>query len=58
VEQLVAQMDLPQRLRDAGVSEELLPKLAENMLKSSAVQQNPKALPSPDQALALLRMAW
>jgi alcohol dehydrogenase class IV len=55
---LVGQMGLPQRLRDVGVAEDLLPKLAENMLKSSAVQQNPKPVSSPDQAMALLRAAW
>ncbi len=55
---LVGQMGLPQRLRDVGVAEALLPKLAENMLKSSAVQQNPKPVTSPDQAMSLLRAAW
>jgi maleylacetate reductase len=54
---LVGQMGLPQRLRDANVPAELLPKLAEHMLKSSAVQQNPKPVSSED-ALALLQAAW
>ena len=54
---LVAQMRLPQRLRDANVPEDMLPKLAEHMLKSSAVQQNPKPV-SYDDALNLLQAAW
>jgi alcohol dehydrogenase class IV len=54
---LVGQMGLPQRLRDAGVSEHMPPKLAELMLKSTAVQQNPKSV-TYDDALALLQAAW
>ena len=54
---LVGQMGLLQRLRDAGVRESLLPKLAENMLKSKAVQDNPKPLRSVDEAMRLLRAA-
>jgi maleylacetate reductase len=55
---LVGQMDLPQRLRDVGVPKDLLPKLAENMLKSSAVQQNPKPVTSVEQAMEILHAAW
>jgi alcohol dehydrogenase class IV len=55
---LVGQMGLPQRLRDVGVPEEALPKLAENMLKSKAVQENPKPVTSVEQAMTLLRAAW
>lgn len=55
---LVGQMGLPQRLRDAGVPEELLPKLAETMLKTKAVMENPKPVTSLEQAMSLLRAAW
>jgi maleylacetate reductase len=55
---LVGQMGLPQRLRDAGVPEDLLPKLAETMLKTKAVMENPKPVTSLDQAMSLLRAAW
>lgn len=54
---LVGQMHLPQRLRDVNVPERMLPMLAEHMLKSSAVQQNPKPVMYED-ALALLQAAW
>lgn len=54
----VSQMGLPQRIRDAGVAESLLPKLAENMLKSHAVSQNPKPVTTVEQAMTLLRAAW
>jgi alcohol dehydrogenase class IV len=55
---LVGEMGLPQRLRDAGVAETLLPKLAENMLKSKPVNDNPKPVTSVEQAETLLRAAW
>ncbi len=55
---LVGQMGLPQRLRDAGVPEDLLPKLAENMLKTKALMENPKPVTSHEQAMSLLRAAW
>jgi alcohol dehydrogenase class IV len=54
---LVGQMGLPQHLSDVSVPEEMLPKLAENMLKSKAVNENPKPV-SYAEALALLRAAW
>lgn len=57
VYELVGQLGLPQRLREAYVPEALLPQLAELMLKSSAVQQNPKPV-SYDDALVLLQAAW
>jgi alcohol dehydrogenase class IV len=55
---LVGQMGLPQRLRDVGVAEEMLSKLAENMLKSKPVNDNPKPVTSIEQAMTLLRAAW
>jgi alcohol dehydrogenase class IV len=55
---LVSQLGLPQRLRDAGVREADLPHLAELALKSSAVQSNPKPLTGADQAEAIFRAAW
>jgi alcohol dehydrogenase class IV len=58
VHQLVAKFDVPQRLRDAGVAETMLPKLAENMLKSEAVRNNPRPIGSVEEALSFLRAAW
>ncbi|MBE7555837.1 MAG: iron-containing alcohol dehydrogenase [Anaerolineales bacterium] len=55
---MVSQLGLPQRLREAGVNEADLPRLAELALKSSAVQSNPKPLSSAAQAEAIFRAAW
>jgi len=58
VSQFIGQLGLPQRLRDAGVKEEALPRLAQLALQSRAVQDNPKPLTSAAQAEDLLRAAW
>jgi alcohol dehydrogenase class IV len=57
VVELVGRLGLPQRLRDAGVNEAGLPLLAQGMLNSKAVQNNPKPIDAA-QAEALLRAAW
>lgn len=58
VTHLISQLGLPQRLRDVGVKEAELPDLAQAVLKSQAVQNNPKPLTDATQAEALLRAAW
>jgi alcohol dehydrogenase class IV len=57
VAELVVWLGLPLRLRDAGVKEADLPLLAEGMLRSKAVQNNPKPIDAAG-AEALLRSAW
>lgn len=57
VEELVASLDLPRRLRDAGVPKSSLPRLAELAAQSKTVQSNPKP-PSAAEVEALLRAAW
>jgi alcohol dehydrogenase class IV len=58
VYELVGQMRLPQRLRDAGVAEADLPRLAQLAFQSRTVQNNPKPITDPAQIEALLRAAW
>lgn len=58
VEELIGQLGMPQRLRDVGVDRSILPKLAEDMLKSPAVGNNPKPVGSVEQALAFLEAMW
>ena len=55
---LIAQMNLPQRLRDVGVQEADLPNLAQLAFQSRTVQNNPKPITDPAQLEALLRAAW
>jgi alcohol dehydrogenase class IV len=54
----IAQMHLPQRLRDVGVREADLPELAQLAFASRTVQNNPLPLRDAAQIEALLREAW
>jgi alcohol dehydrogenase class IV len=51
-------MNLPRHLRDAGVNEADLPRLAQLAFQSRTVQNNPKPITDPAQIEALLRAAW
>ncbi len=57
---LVGQMNLPQRLRDAGVNlkESDLPQLAQIAFQNRTVQNNPKPITEPAPIEILLRAAW
>ena len=55
---LIGQLGVPQRLRDVGVEESLLPRLAENMLESNAIGNNRKPVTTREQALAFLQEIW
>ncbi len=55
---LVGQMNLPQRLRDAGVKESDLPRLAQLGFQNRTVQNNPKPITDSTQIEDLLRAAW
>jgi maleylacetate reductase len=55
---LVGSMNLPQRLRDAGVRESDLPHLAQLAFQSRTVQNNPKPITSPAQVEEILLAAW
>jgi maleylacetate reductase len=55
---LIAQLGLPQRLRDAGVPEAALPQLAELAFQSRTVQNNPKPISAVAQLEELLQAAW
>lgn len=54
---LVAEMRLPQRLREVGVNESDLPKLASLAAQSRTVKNNPKPVDAA-QVQELLRLAW
>lgn len=55
---LITRIGLPQRLRDVGVAEADLPRLAQLALKSQAVQNNPKPITDAAQTEAVFRAAW
>ena len=58
--ELVGKMNLPQRLRDAGVSlkEADLPRFAHLAVQNRTIQNNPKPITEPAQIETLLRNAW
>ena len=58
VYELIGQIGLPQRLREVGVAEADLPRLARIALQSQAVQNNPKPITSAAQTEAVFRAAW
>ena len=58
VHEFVGQLDMPQQLREVGVEKSLLPRLAQNLLLSKAVLNNPKPINSESQALNFLEGIW
>ena len=55
---LIGKMSLPQRLRDAGVAQGDLPRLAKMAFQNRTVQNNPKPVTDPGQIEMLLQNAW
>lgn len=58
VQQLVADLGLPGRLRDAQVPRALLPTIAEEAMHDLWVKTNPRPIPGPATVLELLEAAW
>jgi alcohol dehydrogenase class IV len=58
VADLVTALGMPGRLRDAGVSREVLPKVAEEALHDHWVKANPREIKGTADILALLEQAW
>src|SRR5258706_8790218 len=58
IHELIGQMNLPQRLRDVGVSESDIPRLAQIAFQNRTVQNNPKPITDPMQLEQLFRDAW
>lgn len=58
ISDLIRQMNLPERLRDAHVQETDLPGLAQLAFDNRTVQNNPKRITDVSQIEGLLRQAW
>jgi maleylacetate reductase len=56
--ELIAKMNLPGRLRDVGVQESDLPRLAEIAFQNRTIQNNPKPITDMVQLKQLLQEAW
>lgn len=55
---LVASLDLPGRLRDAGVTRAILPTIAEESMLDMWIPTNPRPITGPGDVLPLLEAAW
>jgi maleylacetate reductase len=58
IQELIGRMNLPQRLRDAGITESDIPRLAQLAFQNRTVQNNPKPITDVIQLEQLLRDAW
>jgi maleylacetate reductase len=55
---LIGRLNLPQHLREAGVVQSDLPRLAQIAFENRTVQKNPKPITEPAQIETLLQVAW
>jgi alcohol dehydrogenase len=58
ISDLVCRMDLPQRLRDAGVKQDDLSRIARLAFDNRTVQSNPRPITDPAQIEKLLNESW
>jgi maleylacetate reductase len=58
VSYLVSEMKLPQRLREVGIEQADLKRLAQLAFQNQTVQNNPKRIDAPEQIEGLLQAAW
>jgi len=58
IRELVAALDLPQRLRDVGVAEGDFPAIAKDALEDLIVATNPRPVGGVEDVIALLHSAW
>jgi maleylacetate reductase len=58
VEQLVAELGLPGRLRDVGIERDRLEEIAEASMHDRWILTNPRRITSPEQVMEILEMAW
>ena len=58
IRSLIAELGLPSRLRDIGVSRDLLPLISERTMHDWSIGENPRRINGADEVLALLEQAW
>lgn len=58
VDQFIAGLGMPRTLREAGVTEDMLPQLAENCMLDDWTFSNPREIRKPEQVLEILRSAY
>ena len=55
---LISALGQPRTLREAGVSEDQLPVIAEGAMQNLWVRTNPRPIAGPDDVMEILRAAW
>ena len=58
IEMLIERLHLPGRLRDVGIGQADLPRLAELAFESKAVRNNPRPIAGAEQIQGILEAAW
>ena len=58
LDDFISGLDMPRRIRDAGVKETDLIRLAENCMLDDWTYSNPREIRSPEQVMEILRMAY
>jgi len=58
IEALVQSLGLPHRLRDAGVSQDALPIVAQKTLEDALIHKNPRKIRGAEDVLEILKMAY
>ena len=58
LDEFISGLDMPRRIRDAGVKESDLIRLAENCMLDDWTYSNPREIRSPEQVMEILRMAY
>lgn len=58
LDDFIRNLDMPRTLRDVGIAEADLPRLAENCMLDDWTFSNPRRISSPDQVMEILRAAY
>lgn len=58
LDDFISGLDMPRRIRDSGVKESDLLRLAENCMLDDWTYSNPREIRSPEQVMEILRMAY
>jgi maleylacetate reductase len=58
MDEFIAGLGMPRRLRDAGIERAQLPQLAENCMLDDWTWSNPKPIRSAEQVMEILEMAY
>ena len=58
LDDFIRDLDMPRTIRETGVEEDDLPRLAENCMLDDWTFSNPREIRSPGQVMEILRMAY